>query len=125
MFKIEQKGDFNNTESFLKKMSKFDMKDVLDKAGRLGVEALSRATPIDSGLAAQSWDYFIESDAGTIRLVWTNHDIENGFPVILMLQYGHGTGTGGYVQGIDFINPAMEPVFDQIAEEVWKAVSSA
>jgi hypothetical protein len=83
------------------------------------------ATPVETGLAASSWNYEVSTDKGGCSIHWTNGDIENGFNVVISLQYGYGTGTGGYVQGRDFINPAIRPVFDQIAERVWKAVTSA
>ena len=89
----------------------------------LGVEALSAATPIDTGLAASSWDYEITRDRGVWQITWLNRDVEGGAQVVLLIQYGHGTGTGGYVQGRDFINPAMRPIFDRIANEAWEAVT--
>lgn len=125
MITFEQSGNFKNTEAFLAKMSRNNLFDTLDKYGRLGVNALSNATPVGSGLAAESWDYEVKKSRDQYSITWTNSDIENGFPVVVMLQYGHGTGTGGYVQGQDFINPALKPIFDQIANEVWKAVKSA
>jgi hypothetical protein len=89
----------------------------------LGVNALSNATPANSGLAAASWSYTIEQRPGYYSIRWHNSDIENGFPVAVMIQYGHGTGTGGYVQGRDYIMPAMRPIFDQIAAEAWREVT--
>jgi len=86
---------------------------------------LAQSVPKDSGLAADSWNYEIERSATSVAIKWTNSDTENGFPVAIMLQYGYGTGTGGYVQGKDYINPAMKPIFDNIATQVWKAVTSA
>ena len=86
---------------------------------------MSAATPKDSGLSAGSWDYTVEQTRSSATITWINTDVEGGFPVAIMLQYGHGTGTGGYVAGRDYINPAMRPIFDQIAESVWKAVTSA
>jgi hypothetical protein len=89
------------------------------------VRALSSATPKDTGRAAISWTFEIKKSSSSIEIGWKNTDVEGGFPVALMIQYGHGTGTGGYISGRDYINPAMRPVFDQIAETVWKAVTSA
>jgi hypothetical protein len=89
----------------------------------MGVSALSSATPKETGLAATSWGFTVSKSGGIYELAWTNSDVENGFPVVIMLQMGHGTGTGGYVQGRDFINPAIKPVFDKIADIVWKAVT--
>lgn len=115
----------NKTESYLEKLSKGDLFSSLDRFGREGVSALASATPVDSGVTAASWNYEIIRSRGSYTIAWTNGHIVNGAPVVIMLQYGHGTGTGGYVQGRDFINPAMRPVFDRIAENVWKAVTSA
>lgn len=106
-------------------MTKMEIMSVLNTYGQKGVMALSAATPLDSGLAAYSWDYEVSASGGTYTITWTNSDVENGFPVAIMLQYGYGTGTGGYVQGRDYINPAIRPIFDEISEKVWKAVTSA
>lgn len=118
-------GSFNKTEKFLKSMAKLDIPRIIDREARRGVDALIRATPRDSGLAADSWGYEIRQNRSGIRITWTNTDIENGFPVAVALQIGYGTGTGGFVEGRDYINPAMKPVFDSISERVWKAVKSA
>lgn len=118
-------GSTKRTEAFLRKMSHGDLYGSLDASAREGVSALIAGTPVDSGLAADSWSYEIERSGNSVTIAWTNQDVENGFPVAIMLQYGHGTGTGGYVQGQDYINPAMKPVFDRIADQVWKAVTSA
>lgn len=125
MFTVTSKGSFKNMESFLKTMSQGDIYKELDKYGQMGVNALAAATPTDTGLAALSWGYEIERTKGSCTITWTNHDVEEGFPVAIMLQYGYGTGTGGYVRGQDYINPALRPIFDKIAESVWKAVTSA
>lgn len=106
-------------------MIKLDIPKILESQGQRGVDALSSATPFESGLASNSWSYIVEGGRNGCRIVWMNADVENGFPVAIMLQYGYGTGTGGYVAGRDYINPAMRPIFDQIAETVWKAVTSA
>jgi len=118
-------GSTKRTENFLRRMKQGDLFKALDSSAREGVSALIAGTPVDSGLAAESWSYEIERTSSSVTIKWTNNDVENGFPVGIMLQYGHGTGTGGYVQGQDYINPAMRPVFDRIAEQVWKAVTSA
>lgn len=125
MFSFSVTGSTKRTEAFLRKAAKGDLYDSLDSLAREGVSALIEATPVDSGLAADSWGYEIERSKGSVTIKWTNDDVENGFPVAIMLQYGYGTGTGGYVQGQDYINPAMRPVFDKIADRVWKAVTSA
>lgn len=118
-------GSFKRTEAFLRKMSTSDIFQGLDRYAREGVAALASATPTDTGLTAASWDYRIERSKGSYSIIWTNRDIEGGFPVAIMLQYGYATGTGGYVHGYDYINPAIRPIFDKIANEVWKAVTSA
>lgn len=125
MFSIKTSGSFKKTESFLTTVEKMNIRSVLESCGQRGVAALALATPADTGLAAVSWGYEISQNGSGFTISWTNSDVENGFPVAVMLQYGYGTGTGGYVQGRDYINPAMRPIFDQIAEEVWKVVTSA
>lgn len=125
MISADASGSFDKTEKFLRAMATSTIDQILNSEAQKGVAALSRATPKDSGRAAISWNYKIEKSAGSVRISWTNSDVENGYPVALMIQYGHGTGTGGYIQGKDFINPAMRPIFDSIAETVWKAVTSA
>lgn len=125
MFSVVTSGSFDETLAFLKRINTLDFRRILESHAQMGVTALIAATPIDSGLASHSWSYEIEQGNGYCSIVWINNDIENGFPVALMLQLGHGTGTGGYVQGVDYINPALRPIFDKIADAVWKAVSSA
>jgi len=125
MISLVSFGSFDNLERFLAKVDKLDIGSIVAPLAQKGVEALRSATPEESGLAAQSWSYEVESSAGGVVISWLNTDIESGFPVAIMLQYGHGTGTGGYVAGRDYINPAIRPVFDQIADQVWKAVTSA
>lgn len=124
-FSITTSGSFNHLESFLHKMQKLDVMSVLHIMGQEGVKALASATPVESGLAAHSWGYEASKKGSVYRLVWTNEDVESGFPVAIMLQYGYATGTGGYVHGRDYINPAIQSIFDKIADEVWKAVTSA
>lgn len=113
------------TEDFLRKLQDGDIYKSLDTEAQKGVAALASAVPQESGLAADSWSYEIERSGSSVTIKWLNTDVENGFPVAIMLQYGYGTGTGGYVQGRDYINPAMKPIFDSIADRVWKAVTSA
>lgn len=125
MIVIESGGDFKNTEAFLRTLSKGEMFKALERFARVGVSALASATPVDSGLTAASWDYEVKTSRGSQSITWTNSNVVNGTPVAIMLQYGHGTGTGGFVSGRNYINPAIKPVFDQIAEDVWKAVTSA
>lgn len=125
MIKVETKGSFDRILKSLDFMKSGKQYDGLDGLARKGVNALSNATPVDTRLAASSWGYTIKNGAGQTSIAWTNDDIENGISVIILLQYGHGTGTGGYVAGRDFINPAIRPIFDEIAEEVWKRVVNA
>lgn len=118
-------GSTKRTENFLQALKQQREFKVLDACAKKGVEALRVNTPKDSGLTAASWDYEISVGSDTTTIVWTNSNIVNGwFPVAIMLQLGHGTGTGGYVQGIDYINPAIKPVFDEIANTVWEVVRS-
>jgi hypothetical protein len=118
------RGSFDKMESFLRTMQKTDMRSLVEPYARQGVDALSRATPVDTGLAARSWTYEIDTSDG-VTISWINTDVEGGVSVVILLQYGHGTGTGGYVQGRDFINPAIRPIMDDIANAVWKVVTSA
>lgn len=122
LIRITSKGDFNNTFRFLKKMSNFKVNKILEKYGAMGVSALAAATPVDSGLTANSWGYEISVEKEGATIHWTNTNQNNGVYIAVILQYGHGTGTGGYVQGRDYINPAIRPVFDKIAEEAWMEV---
>lgn len=118
-------GNTKRTENFLQALKQQREFKVLDACAKKGVEALRVNTPKDSGLTAASWDYEISVGSDTTTIVWTNSNIVNGwFPVAIMLQLGHGTGTGGYVQGVDYINPAIKPVFDEIANTVWEVVRS-
>lgn len=125
MISIESKGDFKKTDSFLKKMTRGDIFKSLNGYGREGVHALSIATPRDSGNTADSWRYEIVSGKGYYSIIWSNTNLSDGIPVAVLIQYGHGTGNGGYVQGRDYINPAIRPIFDRIANNVWKEVTSA
>lgn len=117
-------GSFANTERFLKKMEKLRLDKILEKYGKQGVSALREATPVRTGLAAGSWSYKVYQTSRSCGIGFYNTDVETGFPVAIMLQYGYSTGTGGYVQGEDYINPAMRPIFDQIAIDIWKEVTS-
>ena len=106
-------------------MSKGEIFKHLDEYARQGVQALASATPVDTGLTASAWGYEIQKSRGAYSIFWTNTNVITGTPVVIWLQYGHGTGTGGYVQGRDFINPAIQPIFDRIADSVWQEVTSA
>lgn len=125
MIKIETKGDFKNTERFLSKAAKLDIASILRSAAQRGVNALAAATPTESGRTAASWGYEITVSSKSSSIAWTNNHIIDGAPIVILLQYGHGTGTGGYVRGRDFINPALSPIFEQISEDVWKVVTTA
>ena len=122
--KFKHRGNFNNTERLFKRARKMDFFRNLEKYAQEGVAALSSATPVDSGLTAASWDYEIVKKKGAISIYWTNSNINAGVPIAVILQYGHGTNNGGYVQGRDYINPAIRPVFDKIADNAWKEVTS-
>lgn len=120
---VTTRGSFDNTERFLRKESNPNLYTILEKYGPIGVRALSEATPVDTGLAARSWYYEIVERSGYISLRWHNSDVENGFPVVIFLQYGHGTRNGGWVEGRDFIMPAIQPIFEQILAEIDKEVT--
>jgi hypothetical protein len=124
MIKVIVSGSTKATESFLHNITSDKLFSDLKRGGERGKDALSGATPVDTGKAASSWNYTVEQGSGGATIFWSNSNREGGLPVVLYIQYGHGTGTGGYVPGRDFINPAMRPVFDQIAEDVWKKVTS-
>lgn len=125
MISFESNGDFRNTERFLKRMSTLDISAALKSLAQEGVRALAQATPIDSGVTADSWGYETKRSKSSFSITWTNSHVIDGRPIVIMLQYGHGTGTGGYVRGRDFINPAIRPIFDRIADDLWRVVTSA
>ena len=122
MINIRQKGDFKNLSSFLEKTKEKLNLGLLDKYGREGVAALQTATPKDTGKTSESWYYKIERKNGSVSLTFHNSNQNKGVPIAIILQYGHATGNGGYVEGVDYINPALRPIFDKIAEEAWKEV---
>lgn len=122
MITIKQKGDFKKTEKFLKKTFGSDYKTILAKYGEQGVAALSAATPRDTGKTASSWSYEIIQNGSSLSVVWNNSNVNQGVNIAVILQYGHGTRTGGYVVGIDYINPALRPIFDSLADAAWKEV---
>lgn len=125
IIKFESSGSFANTEKFLKAMSKGDIFSALEQYGRRGVDALRSATPVESGLTAALWSYEVEKTGSAYSITWSNTHSVGGVNIAIILQYGHGTGTGGYVKGRDYINPAIKPIFDKIADDVWKEVTSA
>lgn len=125
MFSFVTTRSGKRTEDSLRRMKQGDIYNTLNSEAQKGVSALAQASPKESGLASDSWGYKVERSGRSVTITWTNNDVESGFPVAIMLQLGYGTGTGGYVQGRDYINPAMRPIFDAIADQVWKAVISA
>ncbi len=122
MITFRQKGNFAKLTRFLEKAKEAVHLGDLDKYGRAGVAALASATPVDSGKTASSWYYRITNSNGSVTISFHNSNIQNGVPIAIILQYGHGTGTGGWVEGRDYINPAIQPIFDQIANDAWKEV---
>ena len=125
MISYKVKGDFNNTENFFKRIkNKIYMNRLLNKYGQLGVEYLAANTPKRSGKTANSWNYEIEEKDGDYTIYWTNSNTNKNVNIALILQYGHGTGTGGYVRGIDYVNPAIRPIFENFADDIWKEVTS-
>ena len=116
------KGDFSKTIKFLNKVKNVKINDILSKYGKIGVNALSQATPKDSGVTSRSWNYKIEVNNDNASIVWYNANVVKGVNIAVILQYGHGTRNGGWVEGRDYINPAMKPIFDKIADQVWKEV---
>lgn len=124
MISFRQKGDFAKiTRYFVKVGDSIKLKD-LDRYGKEGVAALASATPVDTGLTANSWYYEIERGRGTASITFYNSNVQRGICIAIILQYGHGTGTGGWVEGRDYINPAIQPIFDRLAENAWKEVTS-
>ncbi|WMI34461.1 hypothetical protein SEA_DAMASCUS_23 [Microbacterium phage Damascus] len=122
---FDARGDFKNTERFLSKVSKLDIMPALRALAQAGVRALSSRTPIESGGTAAAWGYEISVSKGSSTITWTNSHTVNGVNIAIILQAGHGTGTGGWVAGRDYINPAIRPIMDQIAEDAWKVVTTA
>lgn len=125
MIVFRQIGDFKKTEKFFRKISKGDFFQTLNAFGRKGVEALASATPVNSGKTADSWDYEIHRSSGQISIYWTNSNVNDGVNIAIILQYGHGTRNGGYVQGRDYINPAIRPIFDKIADDAWREITKS
>lgn len=123
VIEMRQSGDFNKNLTFLTNLRKKSIRPILEKYGQKGVEALAEATPKATGKTAASWSYEIKMEKTGAVLSWKNANIVDGVPIAVILQYGHGTRNGGYVQGVDYINPAMKPVFDAIRDELWKEVT--
>jgi hypothetical protein len=125
MIKITHKGDFRKTIKFLNKVKLLSIRNILEKYGRQGVQALAAATPVDTGKTANSWTYEIEMSSTGYTITWLNTNVNKHVNIALILQYGHGTRNGGYVRGRDYINPAIQPIFDRISAEAWREVESA
>lgn len=123
MISFRQKGDFSKLSRYLERAKEIVKIGDLDKYGREGVAALSSATPVETGRTANSWYYEIKRQNGSVSIEFLNSNINKGVPIAIILQYGHGTGTGGWVQGRDYINPAIQPIFDKIANDAWKEVT--
>ena len=123
MISFRQKGDFSKLNRYFERVKEAAKIGILDKYGQAGVSALSSATPVESGKTASSWYYEIKRQNGSISIEFLNSNINKGVPIAVILQFGHGTGTGGWVQGRDYINPAIQPIFDKIAEDAWKEVT--
>lgn len=124
MISFRHKGDYSKATRYFERLKQAARLSILDRYGQEGVAALSSATPVDSGQTASSWGYEIERSSGSAKIIFTNSHVNKGVNIAIILQYGHGTGTGGWVQGRDYINPAIQPIFDKIAEEAWREVTS-
>ena len=124
MISFRQKGDFSKLNRYFEKLKEAAKIGVLDKYGQAGVEALSSATPTRTGVTAASWSYKINRKNGSVSLDFYNSNVNKGVPIAIIIQYGHGTGTGGWVEGIDYINPAIQPLFKKLADDAWKEVTS-
>ena len=123
MISFRQKGDFSKLTSFLERTKETVYLGDLNKYGRQGVAALASATPVDTGKTASSWSYKIENNNGLVSISFENSNVQDGVPIAIILQYGHGTRNGGWVEGRDYINPAIQPIFDQIVNDAWKEVT--
>ena len=123
MITLKQKGNFSKLNRYWERVKETAKISILDKYGRAGVEALSSATPSDTGVTASSWYYKIERNKTSSKIQFINSNINDGVLIAVIIQYGHGTGTGGWVEGRDYINPAIQPIFDEIANEAWKEVT--
>lgn len=124
MIVVKQSGGFNNLEKFLAKAKLMPIDKILDRYAKQGLRALQSATPVDTGKTAASWGYEIEKRQNGYTIAWTNSNIVDGVPIAIVLQYGHATGNGGYVEGVDYINPALKDVFEKMADGAWKEVTS-
>ena len=121
---FKHKGDLSRTKRFMERAKEVVNRGDFNKYGEMGVQALAEGTPRLSGKTAESWSYMIERNKSSVSIIWTNSNINEGVPIAVILQYGHGTGSGGYVEGIDYIRPAMRPVFQKIADDAWREVTN-
>ena len=124
MIRFVHKGNFNNIDKFLSKSKSLNFASIISRYGQMGVDILAAATPTDSGKTAESWSYEYESFHGGFALYWTNDNTNEGYNIAILINYGHGTGTGGYVESNPFISPAIRPVFEEMADAIWKEVTS-
>ena len=118
------RGNFEKTEKYLNKLASGGIFDKVERLAEAGLDALRQATPVDSGTTAASWGYYIKKEKGQYSVVYTNSNVKDGVNIAVLLQHDHGTGTGGFVEGIDYINPALKPIFDNMVKSVWKEVSN-
>lgn len=125
MIRFSHKGDFSATTNYLKRAKVNVTRQLLESYGQKGVAALSSATPVDTGLTAASWNYRVEMTKDHASIVFTNSNVQNGVPIAIILQYGHGTRNGGWVEGRDYINPAIQPIFDELANKAWWEVTKS
>lgn len=123
MIRIKCTGDFNNTTKFLERMQRMTVEEILTRYGEEGVRALTAATPKDTGNTSSKWGYEVSTGKTGSSVTWTNDAINDGIPIVILIQYGHGTKNGGYVSGVDFINPAIKGVMDRLADSIWKEVT--
>lgn len=124
MISFVSKGDFQKTKKFLNSAKNFGPRSILEKYGELGVKALAESTPKDTGRTAESWTYSIRKDPHGYSLIFSNSNVNNGVPIAVLIRYGHATGTGGFVQGIDYISPAIRPLFTSFADSLWKELNN-
>ena len=122
---LRSSGSFEKTDRFFKKMLRFEIRAVLDDYGKRGVDALRYMTPKDTGKTAESWYYKVNVHRKYASIEWFNSNVNDGYPIAILIQYGHGTGWGGYVPPVDYINPALQPIFDEITSTVWTEVENA
>lgn len=124
MIAFKHRGDLRKTDQFLTRAQRIQYRDILNRYGREGARVLAIATPVDSGKTAESWDFKVEIFKDKFSVSWTNSNVVDGVPIAILLQYGHGTRNGGYVRGQDYINPALRPILDKLAQEAWKEITS-